>query len=391
MRGTNVAEEGQKRSIGRRPPFLQRPQSNHPRARPASAGSCDRFRPSRSRASGQVSGIVAPPPPLGYLQAPMKESRAGARVSHLALLLGLATLAACPSAPIATPPPPEPEVELAAPSWIHEPLSWHKLETIEAWLETDAPRHDPGLVVEAELLLNEGRIDFLRRDLESGSVPKDTLEVRADTANKGFQHVLDNPVATTGQRNRAQIGQRAVAALLAKPGKPQVAIVPRAQWGARAPRLAKLDALKGDWSRITIHHSAETSSDPIGGSFEDSAQTLRLIQKFHMDDPGHLWGDIGYHFLIDSAGRIFQGRELKWQGAHAGGDNNFQNIGICLLGDLERRPPTPAALKSLETLLGHLRSKHKIPVSRVYSHDHFKVTDCPGPALKSWLAKYGRG
>jgi hypothetical protein len=321
----------------------------------------------------------------------MKESRVGVRASRLALLFGLALLAACPSAPIAAPPPPEPEVEPAAPAWIGEPLSWHKLETIESWLETDAQRHDSGLVVEAELQLNEGRIDFLRRDLESGSVPRDTLAVRADAANKGFQHVLENPVATPGQRNRAQIGQRAVAALLAKPGKPRIAIVSRAQWGARAPRLDKLDALKGDWSRITVHHSAETSTDPAGGSFEDSAQTLRLIQKFHMEDPEHKWGDIGYHFLIDSAGRIFEGRELKWQGAHASGDNNFQNVGVCLLGDLDRRAPTPAALKSLETLLDDLRTKHKIPASRVYPHDHFKVTDCPGPYVKSWLAKYGRG
>src|SRR5688500_20198428 len=113
----------------------------------------------------------------------MKESRAGVQVSLLALLLGLALLAACPSVPTATLPPPEPEIELAAPSGIHEPLSWHKLETIEAWLETDAPRHDPALVVEAELQLNEGRIDFLRRDLESASGPKDTLGVQIGRAS----------------------------------------------------------------------------------------------------------------------------------------------------------------------------------------------------------------
>jgi hypothetical protein len=318
----------------------------------------------------------------------MKDPRAGARLPTPALLLGLALLAGCPSTPIVTVPPPPPEVELAEPTWIHEPLSWHKLETIEAWLETDGPRHDAALVVEAELQLNEGRVDFLRRDLDSSSVPRETLAIRADAARTGFQKVLDNPVATPGQRNRAQIGQRSVTAVLAKPGKPEVTIVPRAQWGARAARPARLDALKGDWSRITIHHSAETSSDPVGGSFEDSAQTLRLIQKFHMEDPSHEWGDIGYHFLIDSAGRIFQGRETKWQGAHASGDNNFQNLGVCLLGDLARRAPTAAALKSLELLLDHLRRKHKIPASRVFPHDHFKVTDCPGPALKAWLAKY---
>lgn len=90
--------------------------------------------------------------------------------------------------------------------------------------------------------------------------------------------------------------------------------------------------------RITIHHTASSSNQ---GPFE--------IQKFHQDTNG--WCDVGYHFLIDRSGLIFQGRPFTtelgpgafqsksgWpdaigliQGAHVLGENEG-NIGIALIG-----------------------------------------------------------
>ncbi|MEO6711505.1 MAG: peptidoglycan recognition family protein, partial [Planctomycetota bacterium] len=184
-------------------------------------------------------------------------------------------------------------------------------------------------------------------------------------------------------------------ALLDAPRQPHpgISLVKRAQWKARPSRTERLTHLKGAWSRITVHHSDESKSSQTGGTLEDSQEVVRAIQKFHMDDAEHGWGDIGYHFLIDSAGRIFEGRPLEWQGAHAGGAggiNNQQNIGICMLGDFLRRPPTPAALKSLELLIDSLSNQYKIPGSRVYPHSHFTTTQCPGPALTGWLKTHYR-
>ena len=318
----------------------------------------------------------------------MNRRRWGRHAWLASVVLPLVVLAGCRTTPNASVPPQPGPVETATPGWVGQPLSWQKLEMIEQWLESDAADHDDQLVVEAELQLNEGRVEFTRRDLESGAVPKAALKVRAGNAKAGFEKVLTQPAASAGQRSRAQIGLRAASALLAAPGAVDVAIISRAQWGARAPRISNLTPLKGAWSRITVHHSAENSSDPKGGSFEDSAATLRAIQKFHMDDPGHRWGDIGYHFVIDSGGRIFEGRELKWQGAHAGGDHNIQNIGICLLGDLLQHAPSPAALKSLQVLLQRLRDQYHIPASRVYPHSEFANTRCPGPGLTAWLKNY---
>jgi hypothetical protein len=311
--------------------------------------------------------------------------RAGA-----AACIALAVAAACRTQPRRPPPVEPPEPITAAPTWINQALSWQKLETLEAWLAHDAQRYSRELVIEATLQLNEGRILFAQDDLEKKSVPIATLRVRAATAKAGFAEVLADSSASLGARTRAQIGERAAIALLGvkddSPGP--LAIIARAAWGAKPARKTSMTPLKGAWSRITVHHSAEGTSDPEGGSLAESARTVRLIQKYHTEDPGHLWGDIGYHFLIDASGRIFQGRELEWQGAHAGGENNHQNIGVCLLGDLARRPPADAALKSLELLLDDLRARYRIQPSRIYAHQELSTTACPGSAMTAWIKRY---
>lgn len=233
-------------------------------------------------------------------------------------MLGLALvplLCACPSVPPREPTPPlESEVVTGPPAWTKEPMSWQKLEMIEQWLDNSAGRRSPQLVVEARLRLAEGRLLFSRRDLEASSAPREALRVRIESAKEGFEQILADPAASAGARNRAQVGLRGAEVLLAAPGTKTVAVIKRSQWNARAPRNSNLTALKGQWSRITVHHSAESTTDPRGGSLEESSGTVRSIQKFHMDDPEHRWGDIGYHFLIDSGGRILGRRRARVAG-----------------------------------------------------------------------------
>jgi hypothetical protein len=317
----------------------------------------------------------------------MKRIPAPAPLLALALVAGLGS---CQSPETSTPLPelalePEP-----APAWIHAPLTWDKLEAIELWLDRASASHDPRLVIEAELQLNEGRLLFTDRDVRSATLPRETLEVRVETAVAGFENVQINPSASDLQRQRAADGQRRAVGLLSGGGRSSggLKIIARSEWGARRSNPRRMTTLRGSWTRITVHHSAETSSNPNGGTLEDTERTLRSIQKYHLEDPGHLWGDIGYHFLIDSGGRIFEGRELNWQGAHAGGSNNQQNIGICLLGNFEHGSPRPEATKSLELLLDHLCREHHIAASRVYPHRTFATTVCPGPELASFLRSY---
>jgi hypothetical protein len=304
-------------------------------------------------------------------------------------LAALVLVAACRTSPPPKPlPPPAPEPVAVAPAWTTQALSWEKLAAIERWLDTEAASHDDGLRIEGELQLNEGRLRFSQEDLKKNAAPDQTVRVRIDAAKTAFERIGKDKAASPGQKARATIGLQGAIALLGTPPKPGLVLVTREQWGARPGVPSRLTPLKGAWSRITVHHSVDALSEASDGTLADSESTVRAIQKFHMTDENHMWGDIGYHFLIDSSGRIFEGRELQWQGAHAGGANginNNQNLGICMLGNFLHKSPSSAALKSLEVLLDDLCNRYKIPRSRIYPHHKFTTTECPGPAITSWL------
>jgi len=168
----------------------------------------------------------------------------------------------------------------------------------------------------------------------------------------------------------------------------------RANWRARSKRNNH-DPM-GAPNRITLHHTAEPM---LSSTMSESIAELRRIQAEHMERG---WADIGYHFLIDRAGRVFQGRDISIQGAHAGNSSlNERNIGICLLGNFanqldrgsEYRAQKPSAkqLQALKTLMDRLRATYSIQANRLYGHADLKQTECPGSALKSWLGRYKRG
>jgi tetratricopeptide (TPR) repeat protein len=153
---------------------------------------------------------------------------------------------------------------------------------------------------------------------------------------------------------------------------------PRSAWGARSSR-ANLDRMTGIY-RITVHHTATRLSSNYSRA---AADEIRKFQQQHQDEKG--WADIGYHFIIDPAGRIWEGRPLKWQGAHAGTpDLNVGNIGIALIGDFEVEQPTASQKKSLTDLLNSLCLRYHVDKSHVYTHKEIRPgpTECPGPALQ---------
>ncbi len=161
---------------------------------------------------------------------------------------------------------------------------------------------------------------------------------------------------------------------------------PRAAWRA-APSKRNKDPMTRI-GRITVHHSGATvtATDEAAG-----ASAVRSIQRDHQDSRG--WADIGYHYLIDRAGRIWEGRELKWQGAHAGNPSlNRGNVGICLLGDYRTQDVTPSQRSALFEALDALRREYGIPRARVEGHREVKGgTLCPGKKLELVIEAYRRG
>jgi len=168
----------------------------------------------------------------------------------------------------------------------------------------------------------------------------------------------------------------------------QLAVENRSAWSPAAADRGNLEPM-GAPRRVTIHHSAMYFRDTRPSV---CAAQIQRIQKEHMGNRGY--GDIGYHFLIDPAGRIWQGRDMRWQGAHASGINNRQNIGVCVLGNFLRgrggQGPNGAQLQAMQTLVAQLMQQYGFGPTDVHCHSDFKATECPGPLMESAVAQMVR-
>lgn len=151
-----------------------------------------------------------------------------------------------------------------------------------------------------------------------------------------------------------------------------LAIVSRSQWGADNPdpRL-RLDQESEVFNTVVVHHSAMA---PDAGP--------REIQYAHMRERGFL--DIGYHFVIDRRGRIYEGRNLVAHGAHVR-DHNAGTLGIALLGNYEELQPSPEQTARLKALIRVLMERY--PLTHLAGHGDFLPgkTLCPGKNLAPLL------
>ncbi len=154
--------------------------------------------------------------------------------------------------------------------------------------------------------------------------------------------------------------------------------VSRASWATVAANPGKMKAMKSV-TRLTIHH--EGSEKPNNDTTPAQvAATLRRIQGQHKKRMGA--GDIGYHFIIDRTGTVWQGRDWRYQGAHTSGANS-SNIGVMLLGNFEIQQPTAGQVASLRSLVLSLARMYGLDVRKdVYGHSDFGNTQCPGKHLK---------
>lgn len=143
------------------------------------------------------------------------------------------------------------------------------------------------------------------------------------------------------------------------------------------------------WRYIIIHHSASASGNAA------------VFSKMHRRKG---WDSLAYHFVIDNGkggpdGRLEVGSRW-WQqkhGAHAGHlaseedpERNIYNefgIGICLVGNLDRHPPTAAQMEMLAKLVAKLREQYGIPEDAIMGHRHVRSTACPGRYFP-WASLY---
>jgi hypothetical protein len=152
-------------------------------------------------------------------------------------------------------------------------------------------------------------------------------------------------------------------------------IVTRAQWGARAPKGTISTTTWSQRVGVAIHHSA----GPVD-------QTVRQIQDYQMDSNG--WVDIGYNWLVDQAGRLYEGRQGTWLaiGAHSAGEN-IGWVSVCWIGNSSSVAPSAAALSTLRWVYDEARRRAGRAL-QVSGHGQLpgEATECPGSRLRAWIA-----
>ena len=105
---------------------------------------------------------------------------------------------------------------------------------------------------------------------------------------------------------------------------------------------------------------------------------------------GYGWGDLGYHYLIDQWGQIWQGRPLDYKGAHVEGDN-FGNLGVCFLTNGSQHSLTKEAMNSAVALSAWwVLSFPLILVDNIKGHRDWMATECPGNFIYSQLPEIRR-
>ncbi|GHH08030.1 N-acetylmuramoyl-L-alanine amidase [Streptomyces lanatus] len=193
-----------------------------------------------------------------------------------------------------------------------------------------------------------------------------------------------------------------------------VGYLSRAAWGADESKRFKPDGSVNSPETyyplqiITVHHTATPNNDP------DPAATVRAIYEYHAITND--WGDIGYHFLIDEAGAVYEGRYSGDDGIPAfnpDGDlvtgfhsvgYNSGALGIALIGNLDTQAPTDAAKASLIRLIKVItRFKGLDPQAEVTytnpvngtkkdtrtvgGHRDYFETECPGQIMYDLLGE----
>lgn len=163
------------------------------------------------------------------------------------------------------------------------------------------------------------------------------------------------------------------------------AVLPRTEWcpGGDCPRAGSPAAT--EVTHLIIHHSAGTNNA------DDWAAIVRVIYELHVTGNG--WDDVGYNYLIDPNGVIYEGRGNDVRGAHFCGSNTG-TMGVCVLGTFTNVAPSDAARAALATLLAwkscdrdldplgsayHAASELTLP--RISGHRQGCATACPGDAF----------
>lgn len=168
------------------------------------------------------------------------------------------------------------------------------------------------------------------------------------------------------------------------PQPPQTAVaapggvISRREW-AMADTIVPRTNPMGRIDRITVHHDG---MPPVWlNSRSDIASRIEVIRRAHVNNG---WADIGYHYIIDPQGNVWEGRPVRYQGAHVKIANE-RNLGVLVLGNFVEQRPTLSATTALDRFVAVQMRQYGVPLSRVHTHQELSPTQCPGPNLQRYM------
>ncbi|HEY0535446.1 MAG TPA: peptidoglycan recognition protein [Actinoplanes sp.] len=234
--------------------------------------------------------------------------------------------------------------------------------------------------VQARLIGGGGLPDDLRLDLIDPGRPPAVIEARQATL----------PAMARGT--------------VPVPARPVPHMITRAGWGANESMVKGVPEYTGPTRVFFVHHTATGN----GYDCADSAAIVRSIQAYQVHSKG--WDDIGYNFLVDRCGHIFEGRAggvgHPVLGAHTLGFNTDASA-IAVIGTYDAARPTPNVERAIATVAAYkLGAYGNDPAGRVVltsgggnlyprgteaglyrisGHRDAGRTDCPGDALYTRL------
>ncbi len=189
---------------------------------------------------------------------------------------------------------------------------------------------------------------------------------------------------------RADGGSADTARLAAAVFTPKPVIYSRQQWGADEKIRGKSSLHYGDVHAGFVHHTVNAN----GYTRKEVPGILRSIYAYHVKSRG--WSDIGYNYLVDRFGRIWEGRyggvDRAVVGAHTLGYND-DSFAASAIGNYQITKPSAAMIQAYATLFAWKLSLHGVNAASTHQwvtkkwfeaingHRDAASTLCPGQYL----------
>ncbi|MGG2460101.1 peptidoglycan-binding protein [Streptomyces sp. RGM 3693] len=150
-------------------------------------------------------------------------------------------------------------------------------------------------------------------------------------------------------------------------------IISRAKWGAKPWNGTPATIPLSRRTEFFVHYDGGTPITRTGYSI------MRAIESEHL---GNGWSGVGYNFVVDQAGNVYEGRGWSLQGAHCP-NHNVTGIGVQIaIGGSQE--PSANALAACRALYEEACRKTGRPLAKRGHKDGF-ATACPGTKLYAWV------